>query len=263
MRKTIAIIFLLVHGLVAWADGSELFFRGVDALPPDERFRQLSLMLMITDGADEKLIDELSTALGEPEVKAAADFNFDDYTTPLIRIVDQKSMLAGATRLFRFTRDHAQGIAQRLQALKRERGESAEPFAVGAISEDAIIIRYAIADSMDFTVGPQAADTGKPPLSREYRARTLYLRNNLEYELFAADLERITREAIASVGGRTEAYERMFDDEVDAESIDKKIRAAEYAYGWDRDFDERAARMAQEILDNILEMEGTPDEQTP
>ena len=95
MRAVIFAIFLLVLSQVAGADGSELFFRGVDSLPPQERFRQLSLMLMVTDGADEELIRTLSAILGEPESTTAADFNFDDYTTPLIRIVDQDAKKAG------------------------------------------------------------------------------------------------------------------------------------------------------------------------
>ncbi len=64
---------------------------------------------------------------------------------------------------------------------------------------------------------------------------------------------------MASVGGQTDAYERMFDDEVDAVGLDKKIGAAEYVYGWDRKFDERAAKLAEEILKNIWDRESAID----
>lgn len=47
----------------------------------------------------------------------------------------------------------------------------------------------------------------------------------------------------------------MFDDEVNAAALDKKIRAAEYDYGWVREFDERAARLAEEILNKIWDRE--------
>ena len=261
MRKTVFTIILLFQCLATQADGSDFFYISVDELPPEQQFRQLSLMLMVSDGADEDLISELTNLLGD---KGAVDqdgrnFSFDDYTTPLIRIVDQETMLAGANQLFKFTRKNEAGIAQWLRTLLEQENESITAQPMGTISEDAIIIRNAIADSIDYIVLQQAGETEGPRLSSGYRARTTYLRNNLEYELFAADLERITREAVAAVSGRTEAFERMFDDEVDSDAIDKKIRAAEYAYGWEPDFDKRAAKMAQEILDNIVEMEGTPD----
>jgi hypothetical protein len=73
--------------------------------------------------------------------------------------------------------------------------------------------------------------------------------------MFATELDRITAEAVASVGGQSDAYERMFDDEVDGDALNKKIDAAEYVYGWDRDFDERAAKLAEEILKNIWDRE--------
>jgi hypothetical protein len=60
----------------------------------------------------------------------------------------------------------------------------------------------------------------------------------------------------SEAAAKTDAYERMFDDEVDTAGIDKKIQAAEYVYGWDEDFDERAAKVAEEILNNIWDREG-------
>ncbi|HKJ17210.1 MAG TPA: hypothetical protein VJ984_07675 [Xanthomonadales bacterium] len=268
MKKLIPIILLLIPAYAAASGDDNDFFSGVDALPPEQRFRQLSLMLMVSDGANEALISTLSSQLdvaGPDNVdQDPAAFDFDDYTTPLIRIVDQRTMLLGATRLFRFTREHATGIAERLRQLQEENKKSDTPFPGYAISEDAIIIRNAIADSIDYTVSNNSGESevpqgGQLSLASDYRARTTFLRNNLEYELFAADLERITADAVADVGGRTAAYERMFDDEVDGEAINKKIRAAEYAYGWDRDFDERAAEMAEKMLEIIAIDESVPD----
>ena len=261
MRKFFIALTLLMLSLSARADGHNFFFISLDELSPGEQFRQLSLMLMVTDGADEDLIEELTGMLGEKGSveQDGSRFSFDDYTTPLIRIVDQQTMLAGATQVFVFTREHQSGIAARLKRLLDQEGEALAATPMGSISEDAIIIRNAIADSIDYMALQEGRDAEDVPLSGFYRSRTTFLRNNLEYELFAADLDRITNEAIASVGGRTEAYERMFDDEVDSDAIDKKIRAAEYAYGWDPDFDERAAKMAQELLETIEETESTPD----
>ena len=260
MKKIVAVIVLLLVQAWAWADDGQSFFETVDALPPQEQFRQLSLMMLVSDGADEHLISALTGMSDETGGNGTAGINFDDYTTPLIRIVDQQSMLAGASQLFLFTRENAIGISERLQALQNNTNV---PFDSNTINEDAIIIRNAIADSMDYTFAPGGPAPGETLLSDGYRNRTTYLRNNLEYSLFAADLDRITREAVESVIGRTEAFERMFDDEVDSTSIDKKIRAAEYAYGWDRDFDEKAAEMAQKMLDSIAEDQSVPKTKNP
>jgi hypothetical protein len=243
------------------AGDDEVFLAGLDTLPPADRYRQLSLMLMVTDGADQALVDALGARLDEAgadrEQGGRPGFDFDQYTTPLIRIVDQESMLEGATRLFMFTRAHAAAIGDQIGRLRDSNGDGVGPALEAAIAEDAIIIRNAIADSIDYaTLEDEEAAGG---LSKDYRARTIYLRNNLEFELFSAELDRITRDAVASVGGKTDAYERMFDEEVDSAALDKKIRAAEYAYGWDREFDERAAKMAEEILNNIWDRESGMD----
>jgi hypothetical protein len=241
------------------AEADEAYFARLDALAPEERFRQLSLMLMISDGADEALIETLSNEVGaesaQDDQPGDPEFDFDEYTTPLIRIVDQETMLGGATRLFRFTRNHAAGIGARIRQLREDFPEAARAASGSTLIEDAIIIRNAIADSIDYTLAARHGATTDSGLSAEYRARTLHLRNNLEYEMFATELDRITAEAVASVGGQSDAYERMFDDEVDGDALNKKIDAAEYVYGWDRDFDERAAKLAEEILKNIWDRE--------
>jgi hypothetical protein len=241
------------------AEQSQDYFSGLDRMPPAAQFRQLSLMLMVSDGADEELISAIQAQLGSGRMAQGgadpATFDFDDYTTPLVRIVDQESMLVAATQLFGFTLDHREAIAARLRDLQLVEPPVIDESAGNEISEDAIIIRNAIADSIDYAQ-LSGGDMEAPRLSEDYRARTIYLRNNLEFELFAAELDRLTREAVASVGGKTDAYERMFDDEIDSAGIDKKIEAAEYIYDWDEGFDERAAKLAEEILNNILDREG-------
>ena len=49
-----------------------------------------------------------------------------------------------------------------------------------------------------------------------YRIQTIRIRNVMEYELFNEELARLTEEAIDSVGGKLDAYQRMFDEEVDS-----------------------------------------------
>lgn len=248
-------LILLLFGIAvqSLAAGDSAFFDNLDQLEPQEQYRQLSLMLLVSDGVDDTLLEGMARHAGKTETDGGLALNLDDYTTPLIRIVDQQTMLAGSTQLFRFTRENAARIASRLRDLPAENPDTAFEAHRPGISEDAIIIRNAIADSIDFSELSQDGQPGQ--LSQEYRAHTIYLRNNLEYDLFAAELDRLTQQAIASVGGTTEAYERMFDDEVDSAGLNKKIEAAEYIYNWDREFDRRAARLAEEILGTIWDDE--------
>jgi len=250
-------IFVLLAGLFLSSPGTAIendsFLANLDSLAPSEQYRQLSLMMLVADGVDDNLLEGMEMHVGDSQQDGQTAINLEDYTTPLIRIVDQETMLAGSAQLFRFTRENAAEIAARLKTIEQQFPKLDFAAQGAAISEDAIIIRNAIADSIDFSEGRPTNST--KPLSRTYRERTIYLRNNLEYELFTFELGRITDQAIASVGGTTEAYERMFDDEIDHENLNKKIDAAEFIYDWDRDFDKRAARLAEEILNTIWDEE--------
>lgn len=239
----------------AMAAGESDYFESLDALPAADRYRQLSLMLMVSNGVDEKLLGAMENAGAAQASEGANAFEFEQYTTPLIRIVDQRTMVAGAAQLFRFTQTHSKAIGTRLEALMENQPEVATSPQAASIVEDAIIIRTAIADSVDYLQDTYRPETSNQPLSADYRARTIFLRNNLEYESYEAELDRLTGEAIAQVGGQTDAYERMFDDEVDSAALNKKIDAAEAVYGWDPDMDRRAARLAEEILENIWDRE--------
>ena len=76
----------------------ELDLQAVDALPPDEQHRQLSLMLLVSAGVDESLMaiieQRLSpvTSPSDDEVVGQAPgesrtFDAERYTSPLARIV--------------------------------------------------------------------------------------------------------------------------------------------------------------------------------
>lgn len=258
-RFALAAVSLLL-ACAAPAAEDKAYFSNLEELPPGEQYRQLSMMLMIADGADVALINSMDALAPSPGADSAGGqpaLSPDDYATPLIRIVDQRTMLAGAAKLFRFARNNGQQVAENLQRIQAGHPELIAELPRQAIGEDAIIIRNAIADSIHFSELGTRPEV--EPLLRKYRERTIYLRNNLEYDLFTAELARMTAEAIASVGGKSDAYQRMFDDEVDAAGLDKKIEAAEYAYEWDRDFDERAAKLAQEIIDRIWDRESQVD----
>jgi hypothetical protein len=247
----------------------ELDLQAVDALPPAEQHRQLSLMLLVSAGVDEALMEIIDQRLG-PEIEdpdggqeAAGNagpesfttFDTDRYTSPLARIVDQATLLAGAEQLFRFTLDHQVAIRSRLDRLERGETSLASPQALADLTEDTILIRQAIADSLRAV--DLAAEVGEP--ERRYRAQTVVLRNTLEYTQFKAELDVITGQAIASVGGRLDAYQRMFDVETNTGVLDRRIRSAELIYLPEGQFDPRAGELTEEMLRNMVLSESQPN----
>jgi hypothetical protein len=232
----------------------------ISDLPPGEQYRQLSLVVLMAAGANPALIDAIS-----PDAAAGAGLGIalgpDDYKTPLFRIVDQESMLAGAAFLLRYAHESAGDIQGRLDAIR-----NANPLLIGmvdvnAITEDAIIIRNAIADSIAYS--ELAGDEMTRQQLQDYRTRTTRIRNVMEFELFEAELTRLTEEAILSVGGKLDAYQRMFDEEVDSREFDRQFDAADYIYNRSEKFDIKAGKLTEEIMKNVILSEGQPDQPDP
>lgn len=264
----------------------ELELEALDALDPPARHRQLSLMLLVSAGVDEAMLDAVMATGGmpgetgrssAPGPRVGADgevpprFDPDRYTSPLARIVDQASLLAGAAQLFRFTLDNETAIRDRLDVLERtlESGAAtaaddpaaAPPVSVGStalagITADTILIRTAIGDAMASVAGGDADAVQAQAL--RYRERTVVLRNALEYAEFKAALDVLTGQAIASVGGRLDAYQRMFDEETNTAVLDRRIRSAELIYLPEGQFDPRAGELTEEMLNNMVLMESQP-----
>ena len=144
-------------------------------------------------------------------------------------------------------------LATRLEALQGE----AEGVSSLALKEDAILVRNAIAESLeaDGLGGAPHVEQG----IQTYRERTLALRNLLEYDSFDRELDRITQAAIAAVGGKLDAYQRMFDDELRDDAFEQHVRSAEYPYLGRTPFNEDAARLAEEIMEGVILSESQPD----
>jgi len=81
----------------------------------------------------------------------------------------------------------------------------------------------------------------------------------MEYELFDEELERLTTAAILSVGGKLDAYQRMFDEEVDSKEFDRQFDAAEYIYNRTGKFDEKAGLLTEEIMKNVILSQSKPN----
>ena len=251
-------LLLLVAGFAlctvtfaADAPGEAHSLETLDDLTPEARYRQLSLMLLVSAGVDDALQSGLDPVLRE----STSPLSPDEVTTPLVRIVDQATLLAGAAQLFQFTRDNEDALRERLGQLEAEAPEAVAENDMTALSEDTIIIRTAIADAMVYgglgEVGPE--------LARRYRQHTVVLRNSLEYVEFKAELDALTDQAIASTSGRLDAYQRMFDDETNTGTFDRRIRSAELIYLPEGQFDPRAGELTEEMMRSMILLESEPN----
>jgi hypothetical protein len=255
--KLIGLLALLVvtgvfHSPVAAKTGLD----DMDRLPPGEQYRQLSLILLISGGTDPGLLKALQPIEDRVNQRGGSNLTPDDYKTPLIRIVDQESMLAGAVFLLRFAQHSREEIESRLARINADNPILISMVDMNAITEDAIIIRNAIADAIGFS---ELADNEEiPELLLAYRTQTLKLRNIMEFELYEEELDRLTEEAIASVGGKLDAYQRMFDEEVDTKGLDRQFDAAQYIFNRSEKFDEKAGIMTEEIMKNVILTQSQP-----
>jgi len=228
----------------------------IENLPPGEQYRQLSLIVLIARDADPALMDAIAPRDAASGDKAVSNLGPDDYKTPLFRIVDQESMLAGAAFLLRYAQDSDAEIHARLAAINNENPVLISMVDMNAITEDAIIIRNAIADAISYS--NLADDPAVAVHLDKYRNQTIHIRNVMEYEQFDEELGRLTDEAIASVGGKLDAYQRMFDEEVGAKELDRQFDAAKYIFNRSEKFDEKAGKLTEEIMKNVILSQSNP-----
>jgi len=251
LGKVVFLTTCLILTITAQGDSS---IDAMTGLPPGEQYRQLSLVLLIAGGANPALLDAL-TPDGASE-QPTASISPDDYKTPLIRIVDQESMLSGAAVLLRFAQDSRNEIETSLARIHADNPVLISMVDMNSITEDAIIIRNAIADSIGYSSLAENDDIAE--YLQTYRTQTIRIRNVMEYELFDKELARLTDEAILSVGGKLDAYQRMFDEEVDSKEFDRQFDAAEYIYNRTDKFDEKAGILTEEIMNSVILRQSKP-----
>ena len=255
LKSGLLAIFIL--SCVASAAQAKFDYEAIDQLPPGERYRQLSLLLLIAGGTNADLLEVLKPLSEGGEGKAGAGdvtLRLEDYGTPLARIVDQDTMLASATELFRFAQENGSEIQTQLTALASDNPILISMIDVNEIAGDAIIIRNAIADSIEYSVVKDDSEANAH--LQAFRAQTVYLRNMMEYNIFPEELAELTDEAIIDMGGRLDAYQRLFDDEIDSELIQRRIKSAEMMNSQTgTHFDEQAAMRTNELLMMLILME--------
>jgi hypothetical protein len=249
------LLAVLLSPFAATAVPAEFDADAIAELAPAEQYRQWSLLLLVSGGVEPELL-----ALLQPlaERTASADNPFtlelEEYGTPLARIVDQEAVLAGVAEMFRYAQEHGTKIQARLTEIAGQNPILISMVDANEIAEDAIIIRNAIADSLDYSeLAPE--DELKRRVAA-FRTQTIHLRKMMEYNIFQEELAQITNEAIVDLGGRLDAYERMFREEIDPELLQRRIESAEVmnAQTGER-YDEQAMMRTNELLMMLILME--------
>jgi hypothetical protein len=216
--------------LVLWLPALSQAGFSFDALEdktPGEQYRQLSLLMLVTGGTDPALLEVLQPVIDQQASGQAPsmELELDDYVTPLIRIVDREVMLGGAADLFRFAHENRVAVQARMTEIAGQNPILISMVDVNALAADAIIIRNAIADAIEYTDSIDADEAARR--LQAFRGQTVYLRNMMEFNQFQEELSEITDQAIVDLGGRLDAYQRMFDDEVDEDLIRRRIESAQ------------------------------------
>ncbi|MDZ4729058.1 MAG: hypothetical protein SH820_03870 [Xanthomonadales bacterium] len=201
----------------------------ISELPPGEQYRQLSLLMLLANGADAELLDFLADgSVPEQEPIPNQSRALQQYPTPLARIADPDSMLLGAGQMMRFAHQHRVEIEQELARIKQSWPILVSMIDMNVVREDAIIIRSAVADGMQYQQGDQAVNPDVLPESSllAYQGETIHQRNNMEYLLFQNELDSITDGALDELSYKLDAFQRMADDELNPDLMDERIDAA-------------------------------------
>lgn len=244
-------------GLAASSAFAAFDFERINGLAPGDQYRQLSLLMLVSGGVDPALLDLLQPAMDEnPGVvqQGRSNLALDDFVTPLVRIVDQEVLLANAVQMFRFSRVHNAEIQQRMTRIAQSNPILISMVDVNAIVSDAIIIRTAIADSIEYW--PSVEDSEAERLLEAFREQTIHLRNMMEYNIFQQELAEITNQAILDLGGRLDAYQRMFNEDLDEDLVKRRVESAEIMnQQTGRRYEDQAMARNSELLMMLILME--------
>ena len=250
MRALVAAVLLLLSP----AAPAAIDFASIDELPAGDRYRQLSLLMLITGGTDPALLELLQPVIERQGETDPLDLSLDDFVTPLIRIVDRETILASAARMFRFAHENSEEIQRRLTQIAREHPILVSMVDVNEMAADAIIIRNSIADTIEYTgsIDPAQAEARL----EAFRAQTVYLRNMMEFNEFQDELAQITDEAIVDLGGRLDAYQRMFSENVDEDMVRRRVESAQIMNRQTgKRFDDQALANNAELLMMLILLE--------
>ena len=235
-RLMMVTILLQLMAFNAW---SEMSSGGLAELTAAEQYRQYNLVLMVAEGMDPAFLQELQTSgqapgqfSSQPQAETDANhfpqINVDDFQTPLNRIVDQDSLIANAITVIGFVQVNRKSILAAVDEIAKTQPEVVAGVNLVELAEDAIIVRTALSSALEYQGGSNAS--ANTAYLQAYQAKTIYLRNVMEYWAFSEELDAITDDAMDATGGRMEAYQRLLEDEPAMDSFKQHLQAMENVY---------------------------------
>lgn len=195
-----------------------------DTLPPGERYAQTRLLLGVTEGIEPVLLEALDELFGPPGGDVPTVPDLATYQGAGYRIASADSILDAVTDLAAY-RAVAEGeLRADLAAIEADHPEAVAALDPEILAEEILLVRSAVLDSLE-TLAPDA-DWPDGALAA-YRTGTLRARNELEYVVFARDMDALEGRSIEESAGRLDAFHRMMDDNEDAAFLRERILAAE------------------------------------
>lgn len=192
--------------------------------PPTERYWQLGFLLGITEGLDEELLQRLE---GRYPVRAgapAALTELEDLQAAGYRIARPEAILEAVTPLARY-RQAAEAELKAARARLAERHpEAVDALDPELVAEEVLLVRSVILDSLERLA---AGEDWPRDLVEDYRLGTVRARNELEYVVYARDIEALAERSIDDSTGRLDAFHRMLDDSADTAFLRERVLAAE------------------------------------
>lgn len=197
---------------------------GPETPTPGERYWQLRFLDGITADVDVELLEALETRYGPPDGRLPAIPDLATFQGAGYRIASAESILAGLSDLAAFR----QAAGPDLDA-ERRRIEATSPAVVAGmdeelLAEEILLVRSAILDSLEL-MAANGAWSGE--VNAGYQAGTVRARNELEYLVFAQEMDALADGAIDESAGRLDAFHRLLDDTEDTAFLRERILAAE------------------------------------
>jgi hypothetical protein len=191
---------------------------------PAERYWQLGFLLGITEGLDGELLERLEQRYPAPKSEAAALPDLEALQGAGYRIARPEAILEAVVPLARFRQAAEADILAEREALA-----NAHPEIIGALdpellAEDVLLVRSAILDSLE---GLAATADWPDEVTANYRVGTVRARNELEYVVFARDMDALAARSIDDSAGRLDAFHRLMDDSADTAFLRERVLAAE------------------------------------
>ena len=193
-------------------------------LTPGERYWQLQFLEGITAGVDEPLLQALEDRYGPPDGELPQIPELATYQGAGYRIASAESILDSLSNLAAFQRAAASDIETELRDLEQNSPAIVAAIDPELLAEEILLVRTAVLDSLELMV---ANGAWPRETTQGYQVGTVRARNELEYLVFAREMDTLADGAIDESAGRLDAFHRLLDDTEDTAFLRERILASE------------------------------------